>query len=171
MIVAGIDPGLNKTGVGLVDVNGSNIVYIGHYLIKTNLTKDTLAKLSFIHKELYAYLSKYKVTYAAIEDVFYAKNIRSAILLGQVRGIIVGCLTSLNILINEYTALQIKKAIVGYGRAEKEQVKKLILWQLNLSVNENLLPEDCSDALACALCLSYNLQRENALQSKRDHIR
>lgn len=166
MIVVGIDPGLNKTGLGILEIQGSNIIYIDHYLIKNSITKNTLEKLSFIYNELTTYLSRFDISYAAIEDIFYAKNVRSAILLGQVRGIIIGSLTSLNISISEFTALQIKKAVVGYGRAEKEQVKKLILWHLNLNAKVNSLPDDCSDALACALCLSYNLQRENAVQSK-----
>ncbi len=171
MIVAGIDPGLNKTGLGIVEIQGSNIIYIDHYLIKNSIKKNILEKLSFIYEEVSNYIKKFDISFAAIEDIFYAKNIRSAILLGQVRGIIIGCLTSYNISIKEFTALQIKKAVVGYGRAEKEQVKKLILWHLNLNATANLLPEDCSDALACALCLSYNLQRENALQGKRDFTR
>lgn len=171
MIVAGIDPGLNKTGVGIVEIKGNDIKYVDHFLIKNNIKKNNLDKLSFIYNELKVYLEKFNISYAAIEDIFYAKNVRSAILLGQVRGIIIGCLASLKISINEFTALQIKKAIVGYGRAEKEQVKKLILWQLNLHQKEMLMPDDCSDALACALCLSYNLQRENVLQGKRNALR
>ena len=131
MIVAGIDPGLNKTGIGIVEIKGSNIIYIDHYLIKNSIKRNTLEKLSFIYSEVSIYLKKFNVSFAAVEDIFYAKNVRSAILLGQVRGIIIGCLTSLKVSINEFTALQIKKAVVGYGRAEKEKEKKLILWQFN----------------------------------------
>lgn len=171
MIVAGIDPGLNKTGIGIVEIKGNNVLYVDHYLIKNKITKNVIDKQIFIYNETSNYLKKFEVTAAALEDIFYAKNVRGVIMLGQVRGIIIGCLTSLNILIKEFTALQIKKTIVGYGRAEKEQVKKLIMWQLNLNNRAGLMPDDCSDALACALCLAYHLQRENALQGKRDFIR
>lgn len=168
MIVAGIDPGINKTGIGIVEIKGNNICYVDHYLIKNTIaTKNTLDKLAFIYNEITNYLKNFEVITAAIEDIFYAKNLRSVIVLGQVRGIIIGSLTSLNISIKEYTALQIKKTIVGYGRAEKEQVKKLIMWQLKLNKKAELMPDDCSDALACALCLAYNLQRENVIQGKR----
>lgn len=130
-----------------------------------------LEKLSNIYRLLFNYLHNYPTEYTAIEDIFYAKNIKSAILLGQVRGVLIGCLTQLNITIYEYTALQIKKAVVGYGRAEKEQVKRLVFMHLNLKDDLLKMPDDCSDALACALCLAYNIERENVLQNKGNTIR
>lgn len=156
MFIAGIDPGLNKTGIGILQLEAKKLVYKDHFLINASLLKSPLKKLSFIVTELNKYIKAYPVRHAAVEDIFYAKNIKSAILLGQARGAIIACLAVAQIDIYEYTALQIKKSVVGYGKADKEQVKKLVFLHLGIKDNPDIIL-DCTDALACAICLGYNL--------------
>ena len=101
---------------------------------------------------------EYKPDMGAVEDIFHSVNAKSALLLGQARGALIAAMIAHDIPVKEFTALQIKKAVTGYGKAEKEQVKKLVELQLNIVVKGGV-PLDVTDALACAMCLAYNETR------------
>ncbi|MEF3255548.1 MAG: crossover junction endodeoxyribonuclease RuvC [Deferribacterales bacterium] len=155
MVIFGIDPGLNKTGVGVLEVTGKNIAYLSHAIIKTDAKSSLPDRLGFICSELINLINIYKPHVAGVEDIFYSVNIKSAILLGETRGAIMATLLNNNVKISEFTALQIKKAVVGYGKADKEQVKKMVEILLKIDLKKSLL--DVSDALACGICLGFTL--------------
>ncbi len=155
MIILGIDPGLNKTGVGILELNNKHLRYLHHCVIKTDPKDSLVNRLKKISASLLSILDEYKPSFAAVEDVFYSVNIKSAILLGQTRGAIIATLVNSEVDVREYTALQIKKSVVGYGKADKEQVKKMVEILLKIELKNTL--SDASDALACGICLGLNL--------------
>ncbi len=156
MLFLGIDPGLNRTGIGLVSSENNVVKYVAHKLVKTDSKADLVDRLKQIVEGVTEFVEIHKPEYAAIEDIFFSTNARSALLLGQTRGAIIAALVLKNVRVKEYTALQIKKAISGYGRADKEQVRKMVELHLNLISIDKKIPLDITDALACALCLSYH---------------
>lgn len=159
MIIFGIDPGLNKTGVGVLKVENRSLKYLHHFVIKTNPKGDLVSRLSEIASSLLELTNNFKPSFAAVEDIFYSVNIKSAMLLGQTRGAIIATLVNRGVDVKEYTALQIKKSVVGYGKADKEQVKKMVEILLKIELKNTL--SDASDALACAICLGLNLTNFN----------
>ena len=151
----GIDPGLQKTGVGVVGWNGGKLSYVGHALVKSNPKDSFVQRIDSIITGVRAEVAKYDLHSAAIEDVFYSVNAKSALMLGQVRGALIATLLNAGVPICEFTALQIKQAVVGYGKAEKEQVRKMVELQLNIVVKKNV-QLDVTDALAGAICVALN---------------
>ncbi len=150
MIVLGIDPGLVQTGYGLIKVNSKKNEVIDFGTISPN-SKDKLAiRLLAINNDLLSIINKYKPTIMAIEEVFYGKNVKSALLLGHARGVSMTCAAKFNIPVYEYSARKVKQSITGNGNAHKSQIKFMIMKELNLK-NFNA-PIDASDALAIALC-------------------
>ena len=158
MIFMGIDPGLNKTGVGIVYADNSKVEYIAHRLIKTKTSDPLPFRLGALISGVAELALEYKPDMGAVEDIFHSVNAKSALLLGQARGALIAAMIAHDIPVKEFTALQIKKAVTGYGKAEKEQVKKLVELQLNIVVKGGV-PLDVTDALACAVCLAYNETR------------
>lgn len=156
MIIFGIDPGLNNTGVGILEIAGNKIIYKSHKVIKTNSKEKLPDRLKKICSDIQFLVEEYKPDNAAIEDIFYSVNVKSAMLLGQTRGAIIATLLNNNIILSEYTALQIKKSVVGYGKADKRQVKKLVELHLGEKFDKNL-SLDATDAMACGICLGLNL--------------
>lgn len=151
----GVDPGLNCTGIGIVQVWPGKVEYVAHRLVRTN-SKETLPqRLSVICGGIRDALEEFKPSHSAVEDVFYSVNVKSAMLLGQTRGAIIATLLAGNTEVREFTALQIKKAVVGYGKADKNQVKKMV--EILLGQNMKGVASDATDALACGIALGFNL--------------
>ena len=158
MIVLGIDPGLVQTGYGLIKVGSKDNQVIDYGTISTN-AKDRLAlRLLAIYNDLISVINKYKPSVMAIEEVFYGKNVKSALLLGHARGVSMICAAKYNIPVYEYSARKVKQSITGNGNAHKSQIKFMIMKELNLK-NFNA-PIDASDALAIALCHMYQVELE-----------
>ncbi|WP_244392549.1 crossover junction endodeoxyribonuclease RuvC [Deferribacteres bacterium DY0037] len=154
-IVMGVDPGLNCTGIGIVQVWPGKVEYVAHEVVRTD-SKDPLpVRLGVICGGIRSALAEYKPSCSAVEDVFYSVNVKSAMLLGQTRGAIIATLLAGDIEVREFTALQIKKAVVGYGKADKQQVKKMV--EVLLGRKMGNVPLDVTDALACGICLGFNL--------------
>ena len=149
MIVLGIDPGSRITGYGVVEKKRKGIISItgGEITAKGNETLSI--RLKKIHDNLIEIMRVFTPDAVALEDIFYGKNVKSLIKLGHVRGVIILAASHSNIPVFEYTPLEVKKAVVGYGRAEKNQVQKMVKVILNL---DKLPPVDTSDALAVAIC-------------------
>ena len=149
MIVLGIDPGSRITGYGVVEKKRKGIISItgGEITAKGNETLSI--RLKKIHDNLIEIMRVFTPDAVALEDIFYGKNVKSLIKLGHVRGVIILAAAHSNIPVFEYTPLEVKKAVVGYGRAEKNQVQKMVKVILNL---DKLPPVDTSDALAVAIC-------------------
>ncbi|MGA1845844.1 crossover junction endodeoxyribonuclease RuvC [Deferribacter abyssi] len=155
MIILGIDPGLNKTGIGILENKGSKFDCIGYSVIKNKQGIKPVDKIKNLVNKVEAFILKYKPVYAAVEDSFYSVNVKTAIGLGVARGAIIATLLSKGVSVHQFTALQIKKAVVGYGKADKNQVKKMVEIQLGITLDGVL--NDASDALACAICLGVFL--------------
>src|SRR5438874_9385744 len=151
MRVMGIDCGSEYTGYGVVEQLGNReLVRRVSGAIKLK-TKDAMPlKLQRIFAELTNVITEYRPDNVAIEDVFYAVNVKSALKLGQVRGVAMLAASSAGLEVSEYSPLSIKSAVVGYGRADKQQVQQMVTRLLNLA--EPPQPVDASDALAIAIC-------------------
>lgn len=151
MRVLGIDCGTECTGYGLVELNDCDeLACVGYGSIKLSRQVPLPARLSTIFDQLCRLILEHQPDRVAIEDIFYAVNVKSALKLGQVRGVAMLAASSNKIEVTEYAPLSIKSAVVGYGRAEKAQVQLMVTRLLHLS--EIPQPADASDALAIAIC-------------------
>lgn len=153
-IILGIDPGSRITGYGIIQQKGSKCIYIGSGCIRTK--GDTLApKLDMIFNGISEIIQQYQPTEFAIEQVFMAKNPDSALKLGQARGAAIVAATQADLYVCEYSARQIKQAVVGTGAATKEQVQHMVVQILNLSGRPQA---DAADGLAIAICQAHTAQ-------------
>lgn len=155
MIILGIDPGLQVTGYGIIDLNDKKMIYKSSGRIKTSTNQGNLPKrLKIIIQGLNEIITEYKPQCISIEKVFVNSNPNSTLILGQARGAAISISVINNIDVFEYTALQIKKSVVGYGHAKKFQVQSMIQKILNLP---SIASEDSSDALAAAVCHAHSM--------------
>lgn len=151
MRVLGIDCGTQYTGYGVVDLlAGDRLKCIDCGAIRLSSHDPMPARLSHIFQRLQQLISEHRPDRVAIEDVFYAANVKSAFKLGQVRGVAMLAAANAGLEVAEYAPLAIKSAVVGYGRAEKHQVQQMVARLLNLSAIPE--PADVADALAIAIC-------------------
>ena len=150
MRILGIDPGLRTTGFGVIDVDGSNLSYVASGTISTtHIEKGQLpARLRVLFDGVKEVMARYEPDSASVEIVFVNVNPQSTLLLGQARGACVTALVSSDLVVAEYTALQMKQAIVGYGRADKAQVQEMVKRLLTLP---GLPGPDAADALGLAI--------------------
>ena len=147
--VLGIDPGSHVTGYGVVEKTGGGLCHIVHGEIRPGKGAALTACLQSIYVDLYEVIGRSAPDALVIENIFYGKNVRSLIRQGHCRGVAILTGKQRGIAVYEYTPLEIKKAVVGYGRAEKTQVQKMVKAILNLA---ELPPPDAADALAVAIC-------------------
>jgi crossover junction endodeoxyribonuclease RuvC len=150
MRVLGIDPSLQSTGFGVVEDEGSRLRPVAYGVIKPTAKLPLHLKLAEIKTELETIIRNYGPAEAAVENPFYAQNMKTALLLGQVRGAVLIAVAGTGCGLAEYSALEIKKAVTGYGQADKEQVQTMVRSLLGL--DDDRLPLDASDALAAAIC-------------------
>jgi len=158
LLILGIDPGSHITGYGVIDKKGNYLRHIIHGEIKPR--KDSL--LSTVLSSIYQHLSEVIVENSpqaiALENIFYGKNVRSLIKQAHVRGVIIFAGAGKGIPVFEYSPLEVKKAVVGYGRAEKRQVQIMVKAILKLPA---LPPADAADALAVAICHANFLKEQS----------
>ena len=160
LVALGIDPGSKITGYGLVGKDGPRLRLINAGQIKTSQRAPLPERLNQIYIRLQEVISEYSPDEVAVEDIFYAKNVRSAIRLGHVRGVALLAAAAADLPVYEYPAATIKMAVVGYGQANKEQVNLMVKHILNVDMD---LSTDTSDALATAIChINQNQIREIA---------
>jgi crossover junction endodeoxyribonuclease RuvC len=150
MRVLGIDPSSQATGYGLIEGQGEGYEVLAYGVIKPGRTLDLAHKLFDIHAHIENLITTYRPEEVAIENPFFARNVRTALTLGQVRGAILAAVASQERPLFEYSALEIKKAVTGYGQAEKGQVATMV--KTLLQIDDPRLEEDASDALAAAVC-------------------
>jgi crossover junction endodeoxyribonuclease RuvC len=164
MRVMGIDCGSEYTGFGVVEETAARkLVCHTTGAIKLKSTLSMAAKLQKIFVDLTAIIAEHQPEVVAIEDVFYAINVKTALKLGQVRGVAMLAASSSGLQVAEYSPLSIKSAVVGYGRAEKHQVQQMVIRLLNLAVAPE--PMDASDALAIAICHIHTAATNNRYQA------
>ncbi|MBF0369214.1 MAG: crossover junction endodeoxyribonuclease RuvC [Magnetococcales bacterium] len=149
MRILGIDPGSAVTGWGVIENDGRKTRHIAHGCVRTKSGAPLADRLGAIFLELQKVIDQHGPQQAAVEMVFMAKNAQSAIKLGHARGAAITAIVSRNMPVYEYSALQVKKSVVGYGRAEKHQVGEMIRMILTLP---KAPAQDAADALGVALC-------------------
>jgi crossover junction endodeoxyribonuclease RuvC len=150
MIILGIDPGFAIVGWSIIESERGNIRPIAFGAITTPAHTDIEARLLMIERDLTAVIEKYKPEEMAIEELFFNTNITTAIAVAEARGVIICTAHRLGVKISEYTPLQVKQAVVGYGRAEKKQVIAMVTSLLKLDKPPK--PDDTADAVAIAIC-------------------
>ena len=168
MRVLGIDPGIQRTGYGIIDDNAVSLKAVDWGVIKTSSRKPFAQRLSAIYHELTKVVAEHHPEVAAVEDVFLANNARSALKLGQARGAAIIAASNMGLPVEEYSALQIKQSVAGYGRAEKDQVSKMVCALLGLS--SELGGGDAADALAAAICHVHSVAFINIQRIDRDQV-
>ncbi len=154
MIILGIDPGLAIVGWGVIEYSGSKFTTLGYGSIETPAHTPTEDRLALIHKGLAQIIETYHPEQMAVEELFFNTNITTGIRVAEARGVILMCAKELGVKIFEYTPLQVKQAVVGYGRAEKKQVITMVTALLGLSKPPK--PDDTADALAIAVCHAHS---------------
>lgn len=150
MRVLGVDPGSIKSGYGIIDERDQQLVAVEYGVIRTSPKAPLAQRLLEISDRLQALIAQFQPHILAIEDMFFAKNVKSALKLGQSRGAILLTAARAGLEIAEYTPLEVKQAVVGYGRAEKTQVQHMV--KMLLRLQEIPKPDDAADALAIAIC-------------------
>ena len=163
MRVLGIDPGSRITGFGVIEIEKGRLSYVTSGCIKMK-DKDLPLRLKTIFDGVSEIIDSTCTEFMAIEEVFVSKNARSALVLGQARGAAISAGVNRGLPVGEYTALQIKKSVVGYGQADKAQVQHMVRSILAL---DGLPQEDAADALACAICHSHTLEHKQRMKSQR----
>jgi crossover junction endodeoxyribonuclease RuvC len=146
MVVLGVDPGFALIGWSVVD--GGE--YVAHGAIETKATETLVQRLHKLHRELYALLDEYGVEHVAVEKLFFNTNSKTVIDVSQARGVILLTAEMCGMSLFEYTPLQVKMALTGYGRADKQQVQRMVKEIFRLSAIPK--PDDAADALAVAYC-------------------
>ena len=150
MRVLGIDPGTAITGYGIVEGEDDNLAALTYGTITTPANQPLPQRLQQIYRQLQALIVEWRPESAAVEELFFSKNARTALVVGHARGVVLLALADAGLPIQEYKPAEVKQAVAGYGRAPKEQVQGMV--QLLLGLNEIPRPDDAADALAIAIC-------------------
>ena len=154
MIILGIDPGFAIVGWGVIESNRGKIRPIAYGAITTPAHTSLESRLLSIKQDLETVINKYHPDEMAVEELFFNTNITTGIAVAEARGVIICTAHALGVRVNEYTPLQVKQAVVGYGKAEKKQVIAMVTSLLKLPAPPK--PDDTADALAIALCHGQN---------------
>jgi len=154
VIILGVDPGLAIVGWGVIDYSASHFKVLGYGSVRTPAGMSTEKRLSEIYDGLSEIIEKYKPEQMAVEELFFNTNITTGIRVAEARGVILLCAEKHRVPTAEYTPLQVKQAVVGYGRAEKKQVITMVTMLLGLKSPPK--PDDTADALAIAVCHAHS---------------
>jgi len=158
--IIGVDPGSLKTGVGIIDVQGNHLRHVHHSVIRCG-KGDFDHRLHILFDGLKSIIAEFMPDTAAIEDVFVSKNAASALKLGQARGALVAACGDSALRVSPYPPTQVKQAVVGHGRADKEQVQHMVRMLLH---PPEPLPEDAADALAVAICHAHHVPMQKMIE-------
>ncbi len=153
MKILGIDPGSRITGYGIITKEGNRLIHVDNGAIFTDSAKDFPSRLERIFRSLNEVIETHRPDVVAVENIFFSNNVQSALKLGQARGAAIVAGVNAGLTVFEYTALQVKQAVVGNGKAAKQQVQQMIKVLLNLP---EIAQEDASDALAVAICHAHS---------------
>jgi crossover junction endodeoxyribonuclease RuvC len=163
MRILGIDPGTARTGYGIIDEINENYIAINYGCITTAAGVPLDRRLQEIAKDVEHLITKFKPDYAAIEEIYFSKNVKTAISVAHARGVIMQTIKKNNISIYSYNPMQIKQAICSDGKATKMQIQKMT--QILLELNEAPTPDDAADALAIAICHGNCLRNQSLYAS------
>jgi len=165
-LVLGVDPGTAITGYGLVWAEGDSLRLVDYGAITTSSDKPLPQRLQEIYRQLTALIREKQPSSAAVEKLFFSRNVRTALSVGQARGVALLAMANAGLIVHEYTPLEVKQAVVGYGRATKEQVQEMVRMLLGLdSVPQ---PDDAADAIAVAICHIHSIKvRSLSLEAEK----
>ncbi|HYH36460.1 MAG TPA: crossover junction endodeoxyribonuclease RuvC [Candidatus Saccharimonadales bacterium] len=149
MRIIGIDPGTGILGFGVIEVERGKSKLVDAGVIRTPVKEDDAIRLQTIFDELTEIIKETKPAQMSVEKLFFAQNVTTAMTVAQARGVVLLCGKQAGLGIFEYTPLQIKQALTGYGRAEKKQIQEMV--RVVLQLKETPKPDDCADALAAAI--------------------
>lgn len=149
-IILGIDPGIADTGFGIIAAEGSRLECLDYGSIKTKAGLNLADRLLTLNDELTRIIKRHQPQYLGVEQLFFCKNVKTALVVGQARGVVLLVARQNGLPIFEFTPLQVKQAISTYGKADKQQVQRMVKMILNLK--ELPKPDDAADALAIAIC-------------------
>lgn len=154
MIILGVDPGIATLGYGIIKYEGNKFLTIDYGAVLTSSKSSMPERLAVLHRSLTDLINKYRPDVFSVEELFFNKNVKTALTVGHARGIALLAAYENQLDIYEYTPLQVKQAIVGYGRAEKQQIQQMVKVLLNLKSVPK--PDDVADALAIAICHAHS---------------
>ncbi len=158
MRIIGIDPGTGILGFGIIETDNRNKAHlVDAGVIRTPVHEDTSVRLLTIYDELTSIIKEFKPQKMSVEKLFFAQNVTTAMTVAQARGVVLLCGQQHGLELHEYTPLQIKMALTGYGRADKKQMQEMV--RVILGLKEVPKPDDCADALAAAICQSMTTQQ------------
>ena len=166
--ILGIDPGLRVTGYGVITVIGSTLTYVACGCIRSDASEPLPERLRVIVHDVGLVIARENPTEVAVEKVFVNVNPQSTLLLGQARGAAISAAVQAGLPVAEYTALQVKQAVVGHGKAAKEQVQHMVVRLLRLSGSPS---PDAADALACAIAHAHGAQGLTGLRRSGYRVR
>jgi crossover junction endodeoxyribonuclease RuvC len=155
MVILGIDPGTGTTGYGIIKKNKNRLKVLDFGCLRTSKTETPGRRLKAIHEGVRGMIRRFKPDLVATESLFFSKNLKTAIAVSQARGVVVFTAEESGVPFCEFTPQEVKQAVSGYGRAEKQQVQKMVKLLLNLK--EIPRPDDAADALAIAVCAANSL--------------
>jgi crossover junction endodeoxyribonuclease RuvC len=156
MRIIGIDPGTGILGFGIIESKNSKSLLVDAGVIRTPVKEDDAVRLQTIYEELSDIIAQTKPVEMVVEKLFFAQNVTTAMTVAQARGVVLLAGMQAGLKISEYTPLQIKQALTGYGRAEKKQMQEMVRVLLGLKTMPQ--PDDCADALAAAICHSMSIR-------------
>jgi len=156
MRILGIDPGTGILGFGVIDYEKGNIKLVDAGVIRTPAHEDDSVRLLTIYNELTEIINQTKPTAMSVEKLFFARNVTTAMTVAQARGVVLLCGMQSGLTIHEFTPLQIKQAITGYGKADKQQMQEMV--RVLLQLKEVPRPDDAADALATAITYSMTVR-------------
>lgn len=154
MIILGIDPGIAIVGWGVIEFSGNKMKPLAYGAITTPAHTPLTSRLKSIYEDLSIIIDKYKPEAMAVEELFFNTNVKTAITVAHARGIVLLCASQKGIPDFEYTPLQVKQALTGYGRADKAQIQNMV--KIMLGLNAVPKPDDTADALAIAICHAHS---------------
>lgn len=149
MRIIGIDPGTGILGFGVIDITGRSVELVDAGVIRTPVKEDDAVRLETIYHELTDIIVQTKPTIMSVEKLFFVKNVTTGMTVSQARGVVLLCARLAGLEIFEYTPMQIKQSVTGYGKADKKQVQEMV--RVLLKLKEVPKPDDAADALAAAL--------------------
>lgn len=156
MRILGIDPGTGILGFGVIEVEGKKTVLVDAGVIRTPAKQPDSERLLTIYNELSGLLKELKPAVMAVEKLYFSQNVTTGMSVSQARGVVLLLGQQHGLEVYEYTPLQIKQALTGYGRAEKKQIQEMV--RIILQLSETPKPDDCADALATAITHSMNMR-------------
>ena len=164
-VILGIDPGLAATGYGVIRVEGSRLRHLGHGALTTPAGQDHGHRLLAIRDALRDVLARFRPDQAGVESLFFSRNVRSALPVAEARGVILMCLAEAGVAFAEHTPLRVKQAILGRGRADKQQMSAMVRVLFELDAQEPL-PHHAADALAVAVCHAHSTPLDEQLRTR-----